>query len=144
MPEMQKQDDEVLEYVDERMYFVPRFLKALASYAPEVAKRFADYYEGGRRDRYLKRKHKELIFTAIGVATKSSRCIVHVIPAIRAGATREEVEEAVMVGILASAFYPNSVGLPYAAEYGMKVLEIDEKYRSGKPWEYLVPEEFRG
>ncbi len=139
-----EREEDVLEYVERKMYFIPRFLNALAPYAPEAAKKFADYYEGGRADRHLKRKEKELIFTAVGVATNSPRCIVHVIPAIKAGATREEVAEAVMVGLFAAGFYPSNVGIPYAAEYAMKVLEIDEKYRAGKPWEYLVPEEYRG
>ncbi len=139
-----EEKEDVLEYVEKKMYFIPRFLNALAPHAPEVAKKFADYYEGGRADKYLKRKEKELIFTAIGVATCSPRCIVHVIPAIKAGATKEEVMEAVIVGLFATGFYPNNVGIPYAAEYAMKVLEIDEKYRAGEPWEYLVPEEYRG
>jgi alkylhydroperoxidase/carboxymuconolactone decarboxylase family protein YurZ len=136
--------EEVLEYVERKMYFIPRFINTLAARSPQVAKKFADYYEGGRADKHLKRKEKELIFTAIGVATSSPRCIVHVIPAIKAGATREEVMEAVMVGLFATGFYPNNVGIPYAAEYAMKVLEIDERYRKGEPWEYLVPEEYRG
>jgi len=135
---------DVLEYVDEKMYFVPRFLKALAPHAPEVAKKFADYYEAGKKDGHLKRKHKELLFTAIGIATASPRCIVHVIPAIRAGATHEEVMEAALVGLFATGFHPGNVGIPYSAEYAHKVIEIDEKYRKGEPWEYLVPEEYRG
>jgi alkylhydroperoxidase/carboxymuconolactone decarboxylase family protein YurZ len=139
-----EEKEDVLEYVEKRMYFVPRFLNALAPYAPEVARKFADYYEGGRRDKHLKRKEKELIFTAIGVTTNSPRCIVHVVPAIKAGASRDEVIEAVLVGLFATAFYPKNVGIPYAAEYAAKVLEIDEKYRAGEPWEYLVPEEYRG
>lgn len=136
--------EDVLEYVDEKMYFIPRFLKALAPYAPEAVRKFADYYGEGKKDNHLKRKHKELLFTAIGVATSSPRCIVHVIPAIRAGATREEVAEAVLVGLFATGFYPGNVGIPYSAEYASKVLEIEEKYRRGEPWEYLVPEEYKG
>ena len=135
---------DVLKYVDEKMHFIPRFLKSLAPLAPEVVEKFADYYEEGKKDRHLKRKHKELIFTAIGVATKSPRCIVHVIPAIQAEATHEEVLEAVLVGLFATGFYPNNVGIPYAADYAYKVLKIDEKYRNGQPWEYLVMEKYRG
>jgi alkylhydroperoxidase/carboxymuconolactone decarboxylase family protein YurZ len=140
----EKKTRDVLKYVDEKMYFVPRFLKSLAPHAPEVVEKFAGYYEEGKKDGHLKRKDKELIFTAIGIATASPRCIVHVIPAIRAGASHGEVVEAVLVGLFATGFYPNNVGIPYSAEYAQKVLEIDEKYRKGEPWEYLVPEEYRG
>ncbi len=139
-----KTQTEVEDYIDAKMYFKPRFLKSLSQLAPEFAARFADYYEVGHIDKNLKRKHKELIFTAIGIATKSPRCIVHVIPAIKAGATDGEILEAAAVGFLAAGFYPNSPGIPYAFEYATKTLEIAQKYRKGEPWEYLISEKYRG
>lgn len=135
---------EVEKYVEEKMLIVPRFIKAIIPLAPEPAKRFADFYASVWADGNLSRKVKELMFVSIGVATKSSRCLVHVIPAIRAGATDGEILEAVAVGFIGAGFYPNNPGIPYAFEYAAKVLEVASKYRKGEPWEYLLPPEFRG
>jgi AhpD family alkylhydroperoxidase len=135
---------EAEKYVESKMLIVPRFLKPVAAMAPEAAKKFADFYATIFADGNLPRKTKELIFTAIGVATKSPRCLVHVIPAIRAGASDGEIFEAVAVGFIAAGFYPNAPGIPYAFEYAAKVLDITAKFRAGKDWEYLIPPEFRG
>lgn len=125
-------------YVDDKMFVLPRFLKTvIGAGADEPAKRFADFYESIWADGNLPRKFKELIFTALGVATTSPRCIVHVIPAIRAGATDGEIFEAVAVGFAAAGFYPNNPGIPYAFEYAVKVLDIAQKFRNGEEWEYL-------
>ncbi|MDA8065349.1 MAG: hypothetical protein M0031_10250, partial [Thermaerobacter sp.] len=61
-----------------------------------------------------------------------------------AGATQEEIFEAVAVGMIAAGFVPGGPGIPYAFEYALKVLEVAEKYRKGEPWEYMQPPEFRG
>ena len=131
-------------YVDDKMLIMPRFLKPICQLHPTAAKLFADFYASVWDDGALKKKHKELIFTAIGVATKSPRCIVHVIPAIRAGATDGEIVEAVAVGFLAAGFYPNNPGIPYCFEYAAKTLEIAAKFRKGEDWEYLEATEYRG
>jgi AhpD family alkylhydroperoxidase len=131
-------------YVDDKMLIMPRFLKPICQLHPTAAKLFADFYASVWDDGALKKKHKELIFTAIGVATKSPRCIVHVIPAIRAGATDGEIVEAVAVGFLAAGFYPNNPGIPYCFEYAAKTLEIAEKFKKGEPWEYLEATEYKG
>lgn len=131
-------------YIDERMFMIPRFLKPVAAVAPTPAKAFADFYNSIWADGNLKRKHKELMFTAIAIATKSPRCLVHVIAAIRGGATDGEIFEAVSVGFIAAGFYPGGPGIPYAFEYAAKVLEVTEKYRKGEKWEYLLPTEFKG
>ena len=136
--------NECEEYVNEKMKIVPRFLKPICQVHPEAAKRFADFYETIFGDGALDRKTKELIFTAIGVATASPRCIVHVIPAIEAGATDEEILEAVAVGFIGAGFYPNNPGIPYCFEYAAKTLEVAQKYRKGESWEYLEPPVFRG
>ena len=83
------------------------------------------------------------MFTAIGVAYRSPACLIHVIPAIEAGATDGEIFEAVAVGTLAGGFVPNGPGIPYAFQYALKVLEVAGKYRRGEPWEYVEPAEFR-
>jgi AhpD family alkylhydroperoxidase len=143
---MQKKEEmtETEKYIDEKMFMLPRFLKPVAGAAPTTAKLFADFYNSIWADGNLKRKHKELMFTAIAIATKSPRCLVHVTAAIRGGATDGEIFEACAVGFLAAGFYPGGPGIPYAFEYAMKVLEITDKVRKGQPWEYLLPPEFRG
>ncbi len=136
--------NECEEYVREKMKLMPRFLKPICEVWPEAAKKFADFYDEIWGDGALERKIKELMFTAIGVATASPRCIVHVVAAIEAGATDEEILEAVAVGFIGAGFYPNNPGIPYAFEYAAKTLEVAQKYRKGEDWEYLKPPEFRG
>jgi len=122
--------EECEEYVKDKMKIVPRFLKPVCEVNPEAARRFADFYESiwGEKDlapreegllekikglisgeeeyRALDRKTKELIFTALGSSTSSPRCLIHVIPAIEAGASDEEILEATSVGFVGSGFYP--------------------------------------
>jgi hypothetical protein len=71
------------------------------------------------------------------VAYCSPRCIIHVVPAINAGATTGEIFEAVSVGMIAGGFVPGGPGIPYAFEYALKCLDIDAKHRKGEDWEYL-------
>lgn len=130
-------------YVKEKMFFVPRIFQVINTVAPETGERFADFYATVWADGALLRKHKELMFTAIGVSYRSPACLIHVIPAIDAGATDGEIFEAVTVGTLAAGFVPGGPGIPYAFQYALKVLEIAAKYRAGEPWEYVEPAEFR-
>ena len=130
-------------YVKEKMFFVPRMFQIINTAAPETAERFADFYATVWADGALLRKHKELMFTAIGVSYRSPACLIHVIPAIDAGATDGEIFEAVTVGTLAAGFVPGGPGIPYAFQYALKVLEIAAKYRAGQPWEYVEPAEFK-
>ncbi len=130
-------------YVKEKMLFLPRMFAVMNTAAPEAAERFADFYDTVWKDCALPRKVKELIFTAIGVAYRSPACLIHVIPAIEAGATDGEIFEAVTIGTLAAGFVPNGPGIPYAFQYALKVLEVAQKYRAGESWEYIQPAEFR-
>lgn len=130
-------------YMKEKMLFTPRMFQIINTVAPEAGERFADFYNSIWQDGALPRKTKELIFTAVGVAYRSPACLIHVIPAIEAGATDGEIFEAVAVGTLAGGFVPNGPGIPYAFQYAVKVLEIAQKYRAGEPWEYIQPTEFR-
>jgi len=127
----------------QKMLFTPRMFQIINTVAPEVGERFADFYEAVWQDGALPRKMKELIFTAIGVANRSPACLIHVIPAIEAGATQEEIFEAVAVGMLGAGFVPNGAGIPYAFQCALKTLEVAEKYRKGEDWEYIQPHEFR-
>jgi alkylhydroperoxidase/carboxymuconolactone decarboxylase family protein YurZ len=129
-------------YMRERMLFMPRMFKGVIARRPDIGRAFADYYECGKRDRHLSRAVKELIFTSIGVATASPACLIHLVPALEAGATREQLVEAVMVGTLAAGFIPGGAGIPYAAPYAEKVLETADKYLAGEPWEYGKPADY--
>ncbi len=138
----QERAQQANQYMKEKMLFTPRMFQVINTIAPEAGERFADFYATVWQDGALPRKVKELMFTAIGVAYQSPRCLIHVIPAIEAGATDEEIFEAVTVGTLGAGFVPNGPGIPYAFEYAAKVLDIAAKYRKGEKWEYLSPPEF--
>ncbi len=135
--------DQANAYVKERMFFVPRMFQILNTVAPEAPERFADFYNTVWQDGALPRKIKELMFTAIGVSWRSPACLIHVVPAIEAGASDDEIFEAVTVGTLAAGFVPGGPGIPYAFQYALKVLEVAGKYRKGEKWEYIEPAEFR-
>lgn len=140
--EKQMTAEEADKYMDDVMGFTPRMFKTINTVNPEAGKTFADFYNSLWKDGALSKKHKELIFTAIGVAVMSPRCLIHVIPAVKAGATTGEIFEAVSVATIAAGFVPEGKGIPYAFEYAVKVLEIADKYSKGEEWEYLVPAKF--
>jgi alkylhydroperoxidase/carboxymuconolactone decarboxylase family protein YurZ len=122
--------EEANEYMNKVMGFTPRMFKIINT----VTTIFGD---GA-----LSKKIKELMFTAIGVAYCSPRCIIHVIPAINAGATTGEIFEAVSVGMIGAGFVPGGPGIPYAFEYALKCLDIEAKFRKGEEWEYLPQPKF--
>jgi alkylhydroperoxidase/carboxymuconolactone decarboxylase family protein YurZ len=126
----------------ERMLFMPRMFQRIIEHDPAIGRAFADYYEYGKRDRHLTRAVKELIFTAIGIATASPACLIHLVPALEAGATRDQLVETALIGTFAAGFVPGAAGIPYAAPYAAKVLETADKYLAGVPWEYAGPADF--
>lgn len=134
--------EEVDRYMKEKMGFVPRMFKIINTVTPDPGKTFADFYATIFGDGALSKKIKELMFMAGGVAYCSPRCIIHVIPAIEAGATDAEIFEAASVGMILAGFVPNGPGIPYAFEYALKCIDIATKYRKGEPWEYLPPPKF--
>lgn len=133
---------EANEYMEEKMGFLPRMFKIINEVHPEAGKTFADFYNSIWQDGALSRKVKELIFMAGGVAYMSPRCIVHVVPAMKAGATVGEVFEAAAVGMILAGFVPNGPGIPYAFEYALKCVELAQKIEKGEPWEYLPAPKF--
>jgi alkylhydroperoxidase/carboxymuconolactone decarboxylase family protein YurZ len=134
---------EANDYMKQKMLFTPRMFQVINTVAPAAGERFADYYEVIFGDGALPRKIKELMFVAIGVTWRSPACLIHVIPAIEAGATDGEIFEAVAVAVNGAGFVPGGAGIPYAFQYAVKVLEIAAKYRAGEPWEYVQPAEFK-
>ena len=134
--------EEANKYMEEKMLFTPRMFKIINQLNPEAGKTFADFYNSFWQDGALSRKVKELIFMAGGVAYMSPRCIIHVLPAVKAGATVEEVFEAAAIGCLLAGFVPNGPGIPYAFEYAVKCVELAQKIQAGEDWEYLPPPKF--
>ncbi|GBE00760.1 carboxymuconolactone decarboxylase family protein [bacterium BMS3Bbin06] len=134
--------EEANEYMNEKMLFTPRMFKVINQLNPEGGKTFADFYNSFWKDGALSRKVKELIFMAGGVAYMSPRCIIHVYPAVKAGATVEEVFEAASIGCLLAGFVPNGPGIPYAFEYAVKCVDLAQKIEKGEDWEYLPEPKF--
>ncbi len=134
--------DEVNEYMKQKCGFVPRMFQIINTVTPEPGRTFADFYASIFGDGALSKKVKELMFMAGGVGYCSPRCIIHVIPAINAGATTGEIFEAASVGMILAGFVPGGPGIPYAFEYALKCLDIEAKYRKGEKWEYLPQPKF--
>jgi AhpD family alkylhydroperoxidase len=76
-----------------------KLLKEMAKLAPEEFKAWANLDAiVGREDGHIPRKYRELIALAVAHTTQCVYCIeVHTKNAKRAGATREEVAEAVLL-----------------------------------------------
>ncbi len=134
--------EEVNEFMKANMKFIPRMYQVINQVAPDAGMAFANFYQTVFADGAIPKKLKELMFVAIGVSHMSPRCLIHVVPAIEAGATDAEIFEAVNVGVIGAGFVPNGPGIPYAFEYALKVLDIAAKHRKGEKWEYLPPPEF--
>ena len=143
MSEEQKMTaEEADKYMEDHMLFTPRMFKIINQLNPEAGKTFADFYETFFKDGALSKKVKELIFMAGGVGYMSPRCIIHVLPAVKAGATVEEVFEAASIGCLLAGFVPNGPGIPYAFEYAAKCVDLAQKMIAGEEWEYMSPPKF--
>jgi len=134
--------EEVNAYMKKHMMFVPRMYQVLNTVAPDAGMAFANFYQTVFADGAIPKKLKELMFVAIGVTYMSPRCLIHVVPAIEAGATDAEIFEAVNVAVVAAGFVPGGPGIPYAFEYALKVLDVAAKYRKGEKWEYMPAPSF--
>ncbi|MDZ7822339.1 MAG: carboxymuconolactone decarboxylase family protein [Candidatus Marinimicrobia bacterium] len=77
------------------------FLGALQKVSPEVGKGFMDLHKAATTGGALGTKHKELIAVALSVTAHCEGCLsVHMKSALDAGASREEVMDAIGVAIL--------------------------------------------
>ena len=93
----------------------------LAKLCPDVMKAFGDLHEAGVKDGSLSLKTKELIAIGISVSIRCNDCITgHVKAALDAGATPEEIAEAVGVAVFMS-------GGPGTA-YGGLAIEAMEQF----------------
>jgi alkylhydroperoxidase/carboxymuconolactone decarboxylase family protein YurZ len=130
------------DYMKQKMGFLPRMFAVVNQIAPPAGQTFADFYAVIFGDGNLSKKTKELMFMSIGVSYCSPRCIIHVVPAIEAGASDGEIFEAAAVGMIAAGFVPGGPGIPYAFEYAAKCMDIAAKFRAGEKWEYLPATQF--
>lgn len=65
---------------------------------PELGRPFNDFYEACKRQSVLDRKTKELLMLVLASAFRSqSRVEEHIESAIEAGASREEITEAILI-----------------------------------------------
>ena len=101
------------------------FAAGLARLAKEPATRdaykaFSSLHEAALEDGALSRKLKEIMAVSIAIVTHCEGCIAwHVAGAVKAGATRDEVAEAISVAILMGggpATYYGSHALAYLDE----------------------------
>jgi AhpD family alkylhydroperoxidase len=73
----------------------------LGAALPDVMKGFGDMHRSSVADGELSRATKELMAMAIGIAARCEGCIaLHVHDAVAAGATRQQVHEAIGVAIM--------------------------------------------
>ena len=78
--------------------------KEFSDLAPEVVKGFSALSRGASMGKHLDAKTRELIALAVAVTTRCQGCIeVHARKAIAAGATKQEVAEALGVAIALNA-----------------------------------------
>ncbi len=69
--------------------------------APELARAFGGFYQAVMKEGALSVREKELIALAIGVAQRCLPCInLHAQGCVKAGATREQILEAVGVAVV--------------------------------------------
>jgi len=90
---------------------------------PEQMSGFAALHKGAMSDGALDKKTKELIATAISVAGHCDGCIAyHVYGALKTGASRQEITEAIGVAMLMA-------GGP-ATVYGCEALDALEQFEA--------------
>jgi 4-carboxymuconolactone decarboxylase len=76
---------------------------AYAKASPKLMGAFMNLHHAGSGEGALAVKHKELIALGIGIHTKCEGCILaHTTAALKAGATREEITEAIDVAVYMS------------------------------------------
>jgi AhpD family alkylhydroperoxidase len=93
---------------------------------PSVMTGFAQLHKGAAGDGALSVKVKELIALAIAVSARCEGCIAfHTHDALRAGASRQEILEALGVAIL--------MGGGPSAMYACEAMEALEQFQASKP-----------
>ena len=72
--------------------------------SPEIGKPFADFYEACKNEGVLNRKTKELLMVALASAFRCPHCTEsHIKGALEAGASKEEITEALLIAAVEAA-----------------------------------------
>jgi AhpD family alkylhydroperoxidase len=72
--------------------------------SPEIGGLFRDFHEGCKEKGVLDRKTKELLMTALACVFRCPHCTAeHIEAALEAGATKEEVTEALLIAAVEGA-----------------------------------------
>ena len=107
--------------------FYKQVMDTMAKYGkenPNTMAGFMQLHKASSTDGALSAKVKELIALAIGIVVRCDGCIAfHVHDAIQAGASREEIVDAIGVAIM--------MGGGPAVVYGSQALEALEQFESG-------------
>jgi AhpD family alkylhydroperoxidase len=79
-------------------------LGEIGKLSPDTVKGYMTLAEAGKQTRHLDEKTRELISLAVAVTTRCDGCItVHTAAALKAGATKEELAEALGVAVALNA-----------------------------------------
>lgn len=85
----------------EQLTEIKQYIGQFSNAQPEVAKAFSALHKGASTANQLDTKTKELIALAIAVAVQCDDCIAfHTHDALKAGASKDEIMEAVSVAVL--------------------------------------------
>lgn len=99
-------------------------VEALAKVAPDSVGAYMAANGAGAKSAHLDEKTRQLISIAVAVTTRCDGCIsVHTREAVKAGATKEEIGEALGVAMsmnMGAALVYSSRALEAATEYGAK------------------------
>jgi AhpD family alkylhydroperoxidase len=72
--------------------------------SPELGKPFAEFYESCKNTGVLDKKTKELLMTALACVFRCPDCLEeHIKSALKAGATKEEITEALLIAAVEGA-----------------------------------------
>jgi AhpD family alkylhydroperoxidase len=107
-------------------------VKELSGLSPDTVRGYATLSAAGSKTQHLNAKTRELISLAVAVTTHCDGCIVvHTDAAIKQGATREEIAEALGVAVAMNAgaalIYSTRVLDAYAANPAVKESAAAEK-----------------
>ncbi|NBD32977.1 MAG: carboxymuconolactone decarboxylase family protein [Cyanobacteria bacterium] len=102
---------------------IKQYMGKFSTAQPDVAKAFSALHQGAATTGQLDQKTKELIALAIAVVTRCDGCIAfHTHDALKAGASKDEIMEALSVAIL--------MGGGPAMMYAVHVIEAVEEFEA--------------
>lgn len=90
--------------------------------SPEIGGAFHDFYEASKEQGVLDRKTKELLMTSLASVFRCPHCTEsHIKAALEAGATKEEITEALLIAAVEGA----GTQLAWASEIFLKYLSTN-------------------